>query len=219
MRFIQAAFIAILFATSFAASARADYFYWEDEKTGLSLSYPDTWGMVNPSKPDEIFAVMAPSSTNDNAVCRVRVRDDRRFLIYPPHMGREVQTISYNREFWNDYLNEYDDVEVFGHFDGSGVGRGYGSFVVTGYDAVQYAPKTKRRGIASASLYFDKGYIIDCSSTAESFDKWQPQFLSFIGSIDFKKAHDELWSGDYRNFFKDGRMQFKWPGEAATMRY
>lgn len=202
-----------------SASARADYFIWEDEKSGVTLSYPDTWAMVNPAQPDEILAIMAPSSTNDKAVCRIRVREDRRFLIYPPHMGEEVQTISYNREFWNDYLNEYDDVEVFGHFEGSGLGRGFGSFVVTGYDAVQYAPKTARRGIASASLYFDKGYIVDCSSTAESFEEWQPQFLSVIGSIDFKKAHDELWSGDYRSFFNDPRLQFKWPGEAATMRY
>jgi len=218
MRFVQAAFLAIVMVGGFAGLAHADYFVWEDPKSGLSLSYPDTWAMVSQRQPDEIFSIIAPSSEGDDAVCRVRVRDDKRYLVYPPHMGRDVQTISYNREFWDDYLTEYDNVELYGNHDG-GLGRGYGSFAVAGYDGALFSPYGKRRGIVSASLYFGKSYIVDCSARTEAFAKWQPLFLSIIGSVDFKKAHDELWSGDYRNFFADPRMEFKWPGKDAVMRY
>lgn len=216
--FLTALSFALVFVGA-AATARADYFVWTDPKSGMTLSYPDTWAMLNQRQPDEVFAIIAPSDTGDDAVCRVKVRDDRRFLIYPPHLGRDVQTISYNKEFWNDYLGEYDNVEIFGSIDGSGLGRGYGSFVLAGYDAAINTSQTRRRGIAASSLYFDKGYIVDCSSTAMTFEKWQPLFLSIMGSVDFKKTHDELWIGDYRNFFNDPRIMFKWPASEAVNRY
>lgn len=218
MRLFQAVFVMMVVVGSFAAQARADYFVWQDPKSGISLSYPDTWAMVNQRQPDEVFTITAPSSEGDDAVCRVRVRDDKRFLVYPPHLGRAVQTISYNQEFWEEYLNEYDNYEIYGNNDG-GLGRGYGSFAVAGYEGAMFSPKAQRRGIISASLYFDKSYIVDCSARAAAFEKWQPLFLSIIGSVDFKKTHDEVWSGDYRNFFADPRMQFKWPGKEAVMRY
>lgn len=218
MRFIQAAFLAMVLTGGFVAEARADYFVWEDPKSGLTLSYPDTWKMVSQRQPDEVLTIMAPSSTNEDAVCRLRVRDDKRFLVYPPHLGRDVQTVSYSRAFWEEYLNEYDNVEIYGTNDG-GLGRGYGSFAVAGYDGAMFSPLGKRRGIMAASLYFGKSYIADCSARIEAFEKFQPLFLSIMGSVDFKKAHDELWSGDYRNFFADPRFEFKWPGSKAVMRY
>lgn len=218
MRLIQAAFLAIVVMGGFAGVARADYFVWEDPKSGLTLSYPDTWKMVSQRQPDEVFAIIAPSSTGEDAVCRVRVRDDKRYLVYPPHLGRDVQTVSYSREFWEEYLNEYDNVEIYGTNDG-GLGRGYGSFAVSGYEGALFSPYGRRRGITSASLYFGKAYIVDCSARIMAFEKYQPLFLSIMGSVDFKKAHDELWSGDYRNFFADPRFEFKWPGSAAVMRY
>jgi hypothetical protein len=216
MRILLAVLIGVF---AFSGAARADYFVWQDPKSGISLSYPDTWAMVSQRQPDEVFAIIAPSNGDDDAVCRVKVRDDRRFMIYPPHLGREVQTISYNREFWDEYLGEYDNVEVYGTHEQAGLGKGFGSFVVAGYDAALFSDYGKRRGIASASLYFDKAYIVDCSSRAEVFHQWQPLFLSIMGSVDFKKTHDELWSGDYRNFFSDPRMEFQWPGTAAVNRY
>lgn len=219
MRILKAAITTFILATGVSATAHADYFVWQDPKSGLSLSYPDTWAMVSQRQPDEVFSIIAPSSTNDDAVCRVRVRDDKRFVIYPPHLSAEVQTISYNNAFWQDYLNEYDNVEVYGTTESTGLGRGYGSYVVAGYEAALFSPKVKRRGIAVSSLYFDKAYIVDCSSRATAFEKWQPLFLSIMGSVDFKKAHDELWSGDYRNFFADPRLEFKWPGSEAVNRY
>ncbi len=139
MRFVQAAFLAMVMVGGFAGLARADYFVWQDPKSGLSLSYPDTWAMVSQRQPDEIFSIIAPSSEGDDAVCRVRVREDKRYLVYPPHLGRDVQTISYNREFWDDYLNEYDNVELYSNQDG-GLGRGYGSFAVAGYDGALFSP-------------------------------------------------------------------------------
>ncbi len=201
------------------APALADYFVWKDPKSGISLSYPDTWKMASQRQPEEVLTLLAPSTSGEDALCRVRVREDRRYLIYPPHLGREVQTVSYNRDFWDEYLNEYDNVAVYGTVDEAALGRGFGSFVVAGYDAAMFSPDRRRRGIAASSLYFDKAYIVDCSASIESFERWQPLFLSVIGSVDFTKTHDELWSGNYRNFFADPRLEFKWPGTQAVNRY
>ena len=35
--------------------AKADYFVWQDDKTGLSLTFPDTWKTVNNTNPDIVF--------------------------------------------------------------------------------------------------------------------------------------------------------------------
>jgi len=218
MRLSHAVLIAALAVGSFATQARADYFVWKDEKNGLSVAYPDTWMRTSAKGVDDIMAVSAPSQSDD-ALCRVRVREDKRFLIYPPSMSKDVQEVAVSKDFWDHYLNEYDNVELYGYTDDAGLGRGYGSFSVTGYDGNGYGEKTARRGIAVASIYFGKIYVVDCSAKASSFAKWQPQFLSLIGSVDFTKAHHELWSGDYRNFFNDPHLQFKWPGSAAYSRY
>lgn len=211
---------AILTFTAFAP-ARADYVVWEEPQSGMTMSYPDTWRMGSHRQPDEVFSIIAPSpsASNDDAVCRVRVREDKRFLIYPPHLAGDIQPVAYSEDFWRTYLNEYDNVDLYGFTDGAGLGRGFGSFAVAGFDGALFSPYGKRRGIAAASLYFGKVYVVDCSARAEVFEQWQPLFLSIIGSVDFKKAHHELTTGDYRNFLGDPGMQFKWPSKAAVNRY
>lgn len=213
------AFLTALMTFATFAPAKADYFVWEDPKSGLTLSYPDTWRMVSQRQPDEVLSIIAPSSTGEDAVCRVRVKDDKRFLIYPPQLADDVQPVAYGEEFWRRYLNEYDNVSLYGTTSNSGLGRGFGSFSVAGYDAALFSSYGKRRGIAAAALYFDKVYVMDCSARAEAFEKWQPLFLSVIGSVDFKKAHHEVWTGDYRNFLNDPGLQFKWPMKDAVNRY
>jgi hypothetical protein len=210
---------AILTFTAFAP-AKADYFVWQDPKSGLSLSYPDTWHQASQRQPDEVLTLLAPSSSaNEDAVCRFRVREDKRFMIYPPHLHKDVQPVAYSEQFWRDYLNEYDNVDFYGYSDGAGLGRGFGSFAVAGYEAAMFSPYGQRRGIATASLYFGKLYIADCSARAEAFSQFQPLFLSVIGSVDFTKTHDELWTGDYREFLNEAAMQFKWPLKEAVNRY
>lgn len=218
MRLSRAILIAVLAVGGFSAPARADYFVWEDAKSGLTVSYPDTWAMTNTRQPDDVLVLAAPSQ-GDDAVCRIRVRDDRRFLIYPPHMDQDVQAVAVSENFWNDYLNEYDNVNLYGHTDAAGLGKGYGSFAVTGYQGGFTGPKAERRGIAVAALYFGKIYVADCSSTATSFEKWQRPFLGLISSIDFKKAHHELWTGEYRNFLSDPGLDFKWPHSPVVTHY
>ncbi len=218
MRFAQGILIAALTVGAFAAQARADYFVWQDEKTGLSMSYPDTWGHISSRQPDDIYAIVAPKA-EDDAVCRIRVRNDRRFVVYPPNMDKDVQTVALSQDFWNDYLNEYKNVDLYGYTGNAGLGKGFGSFAVTGYDGSVIGTETQHRGIAVASLYFGKLYVVDCSAKASEFAKWQPQFLSIIGSVDFKKAHNELWTGNYRNFFADPALKFKWPHNPAYITY
>lgn len=218
MRLSHLLLISVVAIGGFTAQARADYFVWKDDKMGLSVSYPDTWGMASTKQPDDIFAVVPPTQSDD-AVCRIRVREDKRFMIYPPNMAKDVQEVAVSQDFWDSYLNGFDNYELYGYTDGAGLGRGHGSFAVTGYDGNGYGEIGPRRGIAVASIYFGKIYIADCSAKAQAFAKWQPQFLSMIGSIDFAKAHHELWTGEYRNFFADPGLQFKWPGSPAYSRY
>lgn len=218
MRLAHGILIAALSVGAFATQARADYFVWQDEKTGLSMSYPDTWGKISTRQPDDIFAIVAPKP-EDDATCRIRVRDDRRFVIYPPNMDKDVQKIAVSKDFWDSYLNEYKNVDLYGYTDDAALGKGFGSFAVTGYDGSVIGPETKHRGIIVAALYAGKMYIVDCSAKASEFAKWQPQFMSIIGSVDFKKAHNELWTGNYRDFFTDPNLTFKWPGSPAFATY
>lgn len=220
MRFLlSAAFIAVLAFTGFSGAARADYFVWHDSKSGISLSYPDTWRMISNRQPDEVLTVIAPDTDHDDAVCRVRVRDDKRFLIYPTEAGKDIQAVAYGEDFWNAYLGDYDNVNLYGYIGGAGLGRGYGSFAVTGFDGDANGEHTQRRGIAAAGLYLGKVYIVDCSARAHVFEKWQPQFLSLMASVDFDKVAHENLSGNYRNFFADPRLEFQWPGSKAVTRY
>ena len=58
--------------------AKADYFFWEDEKSGLTMTFPDTWKMQNNAGPDTIMTIGGPSE-NAQPQCHVDVRADKRW--------------------------------------------------------------------------------------------------------------------------------------------
>ncbi|AGH97705.1 hypothetical protein [Micavibrio aeruginosavorus] len=218
MKHLLSACMAVALMIGASASARADYFVWQDAETGLSVTFPDTWKTVSSNQPDEILTLMAPAP-GDFAVCRIRTNEDRRFVVFPPRMASDVQKISYSTGFWDTYLADYDDVELYGVLDNTGLGRGFGSFAVADFKSDFVGPYMGRRAIASAALYNDRAYVMDCSTREGVFAQWQPLFMSVMGSVDFKKTHDEVITGNYRNFLKDPQMQFKLPGSEATNRY
>ena len=61
MRIRTLAGLALLSLAAFTTTARADYFVWRDEKSGMSLSFPDTWRIVRGRQKDDILTIMAPS--------------------------------------------------------------------------------------------------------------------------------------------------------------
>ncbi len=210
MRAILTSLMALALLTGTASAARADYFVWEDTQSGMTLSYPDTWQIENGQDPDDLVTLAAPSG-RANAFCRIRSHEDKRYAIFPPRFNKDVQKVEYGLSFWDQYLREYQQPELYNLQNAVGMGRGWASFAEAGYTSSVPYPEMDRRAILFASLYNNRVYILDCSCHEDAFEKWKGAFLSIAKSIDFKKANHELLSGHYRNFMNDPRLIMRGP--------
>lgn len=208
MRSIFLGTLALVVILSYTAPAKADYALWADPETGFSLTWPDTWKRVNNADADDLITIMAPSG-RAHATCRARAHKDVRFEIYPPQFAPDVQRVAYSEDFWESYLQEYSNHIVHSVFDGAGLGRGYASYALAEYDSAVPGPEMRRRAMLFAANYNGVVYILECSAHKDAYAKWQKLFLSIAGSVDFSKAHTELRSGHYYNFFNDRRIRFK----------
>ena len=199
--------------------AKADYFVWADEKTGLTASFPDSWKIIANQQPDDILTVALPSG-EDNAKCVIRADLDKRFLIYPQHLRDEVQMVEFSKDFWKDYNATYQNVQVLGYGDQTGLGKGYASTEMIAYTTPPDEPFENRAAIISVSNYYDKTYIAGCSSKQDAYSKYATKFLSFMKTIDMKKAYHELTIGNHpRNFINGGTLEFKDKNGVSTGRY
>lgn len=189
-------------------AARADYFVWNHPQTGLQITYPDTWKQVSNQDYNDVLTVMAPSG-RAHATCRVRIDDERRFLIYPPRYGDAVQKINFSDAFWDRYLQEYDNHSIDVVADEGGLGKGFASYAIASFDSAIPGPDMSRRALLFVSNYNDKLYVVECSSHADAFEEWKHLFLSVAGSVEFRKISNELTVGHYRNFLKDRNLLFK----------
>lgn len=186
-------------------AAKADIFYWQDAKTKLSVTYPDRWRLAQNMQPDDVITVAGPGK-NDHARCRVRVRDDRRFEIYPAHFYDEIQRIAYNDNFWHDYLGEYEEPVLYNPTNNAGIGRGFANYAMADFVTLS-GPRMKKRGIMFASQYHNKVFIAECSAEIHAYNRWHVSFLSFMKSIDFHKEGHELLIGNYRDFLGDKSLK------------
>ena len=207
MRFVRLAAVGLLLSVAAPQAAKADYFVWNDAKSGLTITYPDNWRQVSNQDARDVFTVMPPSG-RANAQCQVRVEDERRFLVYPPRYSDAVQRTAFSADFWEKYLHQYNNHSIDALYDGAGLGRGHASYVVASYDSEIPGPDMARRALMFASLYNDTLYVTECSAHADAFDEWQRIFLSVAGSVDFRKAHHETTVGHYRNFLGDPNLIF-----------
>ncbi len=200
--------------------AKADYFSWKDAKTGLSMTFPDTWKVQNNLNPDTIMTVMGPSDQNGQPVCRVDVRDDRRYTLFPARYGDDIQKVAVSTPFWKSFLAQYDEYNLGNVFDGAGLGRWHASYALASYSKRFGTAFQSRRAIMFASLYGDKLYVAECSAMAHEYERWDADFRGIIKSIDFKKAYHELPTGEYANFLKESEQFFWAPqGPAGTTAY
>lgn len=196
--------LAVLFAPS---AARADYFAWQDEKSGLTITFPDTWKMVSNAGPETILTISGPSETG-RPVCRVDVRPDRRYTIFPARYGDAVQKVAVSRPFWENYLSQYDKYNLGAVHDGAGLGRWFASFALASYSRHFGEVMQSRKAIMFASLYRDELYVIECSALEHEYDRWELNFRGIIKSVDFEKAFHELPTGEYANFLDEAELYF-----------
>lgn len=196
-----AATLALLVLTAFAPHASAYDFFWQDSKTKASLAFPDDWRVVHNQKTDDVLTIVAPSD-NEFPMCRMRIREDRRFMIYPRRYADNIQRINYSEEFWQSYIGEFRAGRLDEMHDNSGLGRGYGSYAYISFipDA---SPLMKRRGLVFVGLYRDKAYIFECSAHADAFEAWAPVFLNIASTVNFRKELHQLPGGYYRHFPAD----------------
>lgn len=183
-------------------TAHAHYNVWQDPVTGLTLSFPDTWRRSHNQMPDDIL-VVKPEARSGHPVCRVRVRDDARFGIYPPQLDDSVQRVGYSKDYAEQYLAEYVRPKINVFQDGASIGRGHALYMEADYTHTYPGPNMRRKAMVMISQYAEKVYIIDCSAKVEDFDNWKSLFLTFAKTVDFQKADHELWVGNYRNFLNE----------------
>ena len=218
MRYLFKSFL-LVFALYFLSilPAQADVFHWQDPVSKASMTVPDTWRQIHRQKPDDVVTFIAPGPS-DYASCRLRVRQDRRFVIYPARFSDEVQRLHYAQEFWTDYLAMYEHVNVHKFHNDSGLGRGFASYVEASY-VTTAGPKMQKRAIIFAALYRDKAYIAECSAEAHAYHKWHYPFYSVVKSVDFRKSVHEFPSGHYRNFSNDDALEVYGPGGEDVRHY
>ena len=91
-------FFILAFALFTPLTAQADYYVWKDAHSDIKLTYPDTWAQTSPYEPDTIVRVEAPGT--DMAECKIRVREDRRFLVYPQRYLALLPALSEATQPW-----------------------------------------------------------------------------------------------------------------------
>ncbi len=190
--------VAIL-GLGFVAPAQADYFKWVDEETKVSVTYPDQWVQSHNQYDGDVMTVMGPGE-NDHALCRINVKEDGRFAIYPERYSRNIQRIAFSRDYWDAHLAQYDNVNVHKFYDNAGLGRGFGSWAMASY-TTHYGPKMDKTAIMFVAHYNNKTYMTECSAEKHAYAKWHNSFLSLVKSVDFRAEISEFPNGNYRNYY------------------
>lgn len=193
--------LAVLGLGAWSSQAKADYFYVQDPVSKLTVSYPDTWRRVYNQKTDDTITLAAPG-VDQFSSCRIRIRDDKRYAMYPASFDPANNRNLFTEDFWKEYLAEYPLYRIDGINNEAGLGRGFASEVQATYISFD-DPRQQKQAVIYASLYNDKIYIVDCSAKIEYFQRWFPDFIGIAKSIDFRKEQHEFTGGEYRNFLAD----------------
>lgn len=223
MKITKFGLIAISTIVAFTGTAKADYNVWTDAKTRATLTFPDTWKQVNNELPIDLITLSLPSG-DDAATCRVRVEEDRRFMIYPNRYRKDIRDQFFTTNFWAKTLTAYNNVNLIKYEDNAGLGQGFASMALVSYltppNKADGSDVTDRGGIMAVTSYGDKVYLAECSSYLPSYSKYHVQFMDFFKSITFKKAYHELAVGDYRNFLNDwGTVNVPFPNAVSRSTY
>ncbi len=196
-------FLFMFLVMCFSVQARADIFVWQDPASDVSVAYPDRWSRGHNQQADDVLTVHAPytQGANDFASCRVRVRGDKRFTIYPRSYDPAIQHHALDQKFWADYLGDYRSVEVHAIYNDAGLGRGFASRAEISFVS-SAGPKVQKRGFVYATIYNDKLYAVECSADRLAFERWQPSFGVVLDSLRIRSEHHLFVGANYRSFTK-----------------
>lgn len=193
--------LSCLICLNFAFPAMADQFVWSDANADFLLNIPDNWSKTSARFSDDMVVFEAPGAQNF-ASCRVRVRDDHRFDIYPGVYDASVSKATVNREFWDEYMAGYSGHRLNVFNSEAGLGEAYASRIdMTFID--EHADKVLKRGFAFAGLHQGQVYVFECSSDYNMFDGYYSVFLNILSSFRMNSKDDFDMQGDYRSFMHD----------------
>jgi hypothetical protein len=187
--------------------AKAEIYYWQDPVSKISITVPDTWRQTSNQKPDDVLTFVAPGF-NDHASCRLRVREDRRFVVYPARFSGQVQRLNYSKDFWDKYASEFEESRVNMVTDNASFGRGFASYADISF-VNEVGLKAEKRALSFVSLYNDKAYVLECSTEVAAYDKWHNSFLSIAKSVNFRKEIHEFPAGNYRDYMKNSTVRIE----------
>lgn len=207
--FLRLSAVSAIALLSLVGPARADVNVWRDLHTKMSVSYDDSWQRISNQKPDDVLTLRAPAGYGF-AECKVNVADEGRFKIYPTGLSGPVQRLHVSENFWDQYLAQYDHVDIYEGTDNNGLGRGFASMAFVSYDTVMGA-KMRKRAIGFASYYRNHIYTVECSAQEGVYAQWHDRFLSFIKSVDFDEGSDSTLNGYYRDFLSDKTLKVRGP--------
>src|SRR3990167_8565895 len=202
MKILRLSLMTAVALSAFIGSAKADYNVWTDAKTGLTVSFPDTWAQTNNQSPIDVITLSVPSG-DGNATCKISAQEDKRFVIYPTN---------------------YNSVNMIRYADNAGLGQGFSSMALVSFltppTSVNADDSTDRGGIMAVTNYGDKVYVAECSSALPVYGQYHVQFMDFFKSISFKKYYHELVVGDYRNFLNTmGTIDVPFPNAVSRSIY
>lgn len=223
MKILRFSMMAAVALTAFIGTAKADYGVWTDAKTGLTLTFPDTWKQINNQLPIDVITFSVPSG-GDNATCKVSSEEDKRFLMYPNKYRADIRDQNFTNKFWEKYAVKYNGVNVIRYMDNAGLGQGFSSMVLVSFltppETADGSDMQDRGGVMAVTNYGDKVYVAECSSYLPSYGLYHIQFMDFFKSISFKKYYHESVVGDYRNFLNEmGTIDVPFPNAVSRSTY
>lgn len=205
MRYTQIFLILVLALSTISLSSQASVFVWKDHVSGTSFTFPDHWKLVHTQKADVIAEVVAPHQ-NEFVSCRMRMRDDKRFVIFPHSYDANIQRRFVSTDFWKDYVSEFDGTAIHRIRDDAGLSEGFASRADFTF-ITDRGPRVLKRGFAHASLYDGHLYAFECSAEYDAYEKWYPVFQSILKSVSFGQRHPMQKYGYYENFYGDPKIQ------------
>ncbi|HOO82617.1 MAG TPA: hypothetical protein PK513_08945 [Alphaproteobacteria bacterium] len=196
------------------SSAAADVAMWRDVGSKMSLTYDDRWDAVSNQNPGDVLTIRAPNTAAHGlynfAGCKVNIENDGRFKIYPRRNAGTIQRTAFSRDYWERYFGLYNDVVVHEGTDNNGLGEGFASMASFSFEDYKGA-KVKKRGIAFASHYRNRVYLVECSAEESVYHEWHNAFLNVIKSVDFHDGTNFAITGYYRDFLQDKTLKVRGP--------
>ncbi len=212
-------FIIIFLLFCITDTAHADYYLWEDSRSGITLSFPDSWQMGSAIDPSTIIRLKAPAPAEHYTTCRVRTQEDRRYLSYPPINDETVHQVAYGGHYLKSHVETYRESRLLNFGKEAALGNGPASYAVFDYKKhLEEREFIDMRKIVFVSFKYKTVTFFECESNVGEFKKWYPIFLSIAKSIDHPRIHHELSNGNFR-FFQGEDIIMDSPARIGTILY